>query len=298
MVLSMPLALAACSPEPLDNHQSTTASAAHETAAPEVDRSGSGNFPEVTGAFGEKPQFTPGTGEEPKVISVRTLHEGNGAVIGENDYISVNYAGVLWDATPFDSSFDRGQPTSFSLNGVIAGWKYGLAGQKVGDRVQLVIPAQWGYGEQGTGNIPGGATLVFVVDILGVTDVTNTDALSTAQETGNTLPGGITIDGKLGQAPTVTYAAGQAPEQQQIVVIAEGTGEKTTADKQMIVRTVGASQGGEPSVPAQWNEPQVVPAHGTGLEGINVGSRVLIVRPGLGEGQPAVAIVVDIVGVM
>ncbi|MNI43494.1 FKBP-type peptidyl-prolyl cis-trans isomerase FkpA precursor [compost metagenome] len=72
----------------------------------------------------------------------------------------------LSDGKKFDSSFDRGEPTSFPLSGVIKGWTQGLEGKTVGSRVLLVIPQDLAYGEAGQGEAKG--HLVFVVDILGV----------------------------------------------------------------------------------------------------------------------------------
>ena len=98
--------------------------------------------------------------------------EGNGfKSLKEGQKVSVHYTGWLWDdpSKPFDSSWDRGQPFSFTPgNGeVIAGWDEGVKGQKVGSQILLVVPADKGYGDAGSPpNIPGGATLVFVVDIL------------------------------------------------------------------------------------------------------------------------------------
>ena len=81
----------------------------------------------------------------------------------------MHYAGVLWDdATEFHSSWDKA-PETFEIGtgGVIAGWEQGLVGRRVGPQVLLVVPPDKGYGETGSGeDIPPGATLVFVVDIL------------------------------------------------------------------------------------------------------------------------------------
>ena len=79
------------------------------------------------------------------------------------------YAGKLIDGGQFDSSYDRGQTISFPLNGVIAGWTEGLQLMKEGGKAELTIPANLGYGERGAGGvIPGGATLIFTVELLAV----------------------------------------------------------------------------------------------------------------------------------
>ena len=72
------------------------------------------------------------------------------------------------DGTPFDSSWSRGQPlvSPIGMQQLIAGWDVGLIGQPVGSQVLLVVPADQGYGDTGSGAIPPGATLIFVVDIL------------------------------------------------------------------------------------------------------------------------------------
>ena len=77
-----------------------------------------------------------------------------------------HYTGWLLDGTQFDSSWDRGASSSFSLDEVITGWKQGLAGHAVGSQVLLVVPPDLGYGDKDSGKIPANSTLVFVVDIL------------------------------------------------------------------------------------------------------------------------------------
>lgn len=102
----------------------------------------------------------------PTALVSQDLIKGNGATVKETDTLTVNYVGVtLAGGTKFDSSFDRGEPASFPLTGVIKGWTQGLAGKTVGSRVLLVIPKDLAYGEAGQGEAKG--DLVFVVDILG-----------------------------------------------------------------------------------------------------------------------------------
>ncbi|MGO1630249.1 MAG: FKBP-type peptidyl-prolyl cis-trans isomerase, partial [Microbacterium sp.] len=78
------------------------------------------------------------------------------------------YTGVTWDErTVFDSSWDRGAAT-FEMANLIPGFTQGLTGQTVGSQVLIVVPPELGYGDQASGAVPAGATLVFVVDILGI----------------------------------------------------------------------------------------------------------------------------------
>lgn len=107
-------------------------------------------------------------GEPPAELVVQPLIEGAGDPVTAEDTLTVQYWGVLWDGgETFDSSWERGEPATFGLTGVIPCWTEGLAGQTVGSRVLLVCPSEQAYGEEGQPpTIPGGATLVFVVDIL------------------------------------------------------------------------------------------------------------------------------------
>ena len=85
--------------------------------------------------------------------------------------IVVHYVGKLNDGRQFDSSRARQDPLDFALGAgdVIKGWDEGIAGMKVGDKRQLIIPPTLGYGEKGAGNvIPPNATLVFDVELTGV----------------------------------------------------------------------------------------------------------------------------------
>jgi peptidylprolyl isomerase len=96
--------------------------------------------------------------------------EGDGPSPQDGQIVVVHYTGWLEDGTKFDSSLDRGQPFTFPINtgSVIAGWDEGVATMKVGGKRQLVIPAELGYGEAGSGIIPPGATLIFDVELLEV----------------------------------------------------------------------------------------------------------------------------------
>ena len=97
------------------------------------------------------------------------VKEGTGKVVPPGATVTVHYTGRLTSGKKFDSSRDRGEPTTFPLNGVIRGWGEGIPGMKVGGRRKLVIPADLAYGERAMGNvIPANSTLVFDVEVLDV----------------------------------------------------------------------------------------------------------------------------------
>jgi len=98
------------------------------------------------------------------------LATGDGPEAQSGQTVSVHYTGWLTDGQKFDSSRDRGGAFSFRLGAgqVIRGWDQGVAGMKVGGRRRLEIPPELGYGSRGVGPIPGGATLIFAVELLGV----------------------------------------------------------------------------------------------------------------------------------
>ena len=170
---TLALSLAACSNASSTSSTSSPASIDYSACATDdsaeqdanVDRSGSGSFPDVTGE--DKPVIAAGTGAEPTTKAlVKTLSAGDGAIVCPGAKVKVNYVGALWNGTVFDSSYERGEPAEFSLTQVVKGWTNGLAGQTVGSQVLLVVPPSEGYGDTAQNGIPANSTLVFVVDIL------------------------------------------------------------------------------------------------------------------------------------
>ena len=104
-------------------------------------------------------------------MKVEILQAGDGAEATPGQNVSVHYTGWLTDGTKFDSSVDRGRPFEFPLGGgrVIKGWDEGVAGMKIGEKRRLTIPPHMGYGARGAGGaIPPNATLVFEVELLGL----------------------------------------------------------------------------------------------------------------------------------
>lgn len=108
----------------------------------------------------------------PSGLQYIELAKGSGdAFPHKGQTVVVHYTGTLEDGTKFDSSRDRGQPFSFKIGigQVIKGWDEGLSTMKVGDRRQLIIPSELGYGARGAGGvIPPYSTLIFDVELLDI----------------------------------------------------------------------------------------------------------------------------------
>lgn len=117
----------------------------------------------------EKAAKEPGAVKTESGMVYRELRPGNGPSPKATDTVKVNYRGTLTDGTEFDSSYKRNEPISFPLRGVIPCWTEGLQRMKVGGKSQLVCPAALAYGDAGSPPaIPGGATLIFEVELLGI----------------------------------------------------------------------------------------------------------------------------------
>jgi len=100
---------------------------------------------------------------------IQTLRAGAGASPNADSVVTVNYRGSLTDGTEFDSSFKRGQPATFSLRKVVSCWTNGVPMMTVGEKAKLVCPASSAYGDAGSPPlVPGGATLVFEIELLGI----------------------------------------------------------------------------------------------------------------------------------
>jgi peptidylprolyl isomerase len=133
-----------------------------------VSGSSDSGLPSVTNNAGEAPTITPPTGAAPATLQSVDIIEGTGAEVLATSTLTVHYTLMSWsDGQILESSWTSGQPATFPLSGVIAGWQQGLPGAKAGGRRLLVIPPSLGYGV-----VPGHPleteTLIFSVDILEV----------------------------------------------------------------------------------------------------------------------------------
>lgn len=102
-------------------------------------------------------------------LQYEVLTEGSGESPAITDKVTVHYSGTLIDGTVFDSSYERGEPASFPVNGVIPGWVEALQLMKVGSKWKLFIPSELAYGPRGAGRMIGpNETLVFEVELLSI----------------------------------------------------------------------------------------------------------------------------------
>jgi FKBP-type peptidyl-prolyl cis-trans isomerase FkpA len=118
-------------------------------------------------AFLEKAAKEKGATKTPSGLVISTLKVGTGPAPTASDQVKVHYHGTLTDGTVFDSSVQRGQPTTFPLGGVIQCWTQGVQMMKVGGKAKLVCPSDLAYGDRGAPpKIKPGATLIFEVELL------------------------------------------------------------------------------------------------------------------------------------
>ncbi|AEN08995.1 MULTISPECIES: FKBP-type peptidyl-prolyl cis-trans isomerase [unclassified Streptomyces] len=240
--------------------------------------------------FGEKPTLAKGEGDPPKELKTEVVSEGDGAKLKNGDAIQVNYLGQAWDSTkPFDNSFDRKQPFDLTLGAgmVIQGWDKGLVGQKVGSRVELVIPPDLGYGKQGQGeDIKPDATLVFVVDILKATQIpASAKGTAVAQDNIDLPKVGTNTDGK---APSVKIPKVDPPKKLVSDYVLEAKGDVVKETDSVVVNYVALvwKDGKTFDSTYQTGKTQTFPLAQVTLKGLKdgligktVGSRVLLVVP-------------------
>lgn len=103
-------------------------------------------------------------------LQYEIIEAGDGATPTETDKVIAHYKGTLLDGTVFDSSYDRGEPATFPVNGVIQGWQETLQMMKEGGKWRIVVPANLAYGPRGAGQLIGpNETLIFDIELIAIT---------------------------------------------------------------------------------------------------------------------------------
>jgi len=196
-----------------------------------------GPQPTVVGKFGAAPKVTIPKENAGDNLTIKTLSQGKGREIKKNDLAIANYVGYTWNGKTSKkaaSSWEMGAPQAFPVGQLVKGLDQGMIGQKVGSRVQIVIPPKDGYGTQGQSQagISGNDTLVFVVDLLGVYDKSATVNGKKASDGGGDLP--TVADQGAGKAPKLTLPKNDPPSDLQSKTLVEGTGPEVK-EKQLVV---------------------------------------------------------------
>ena len=119
-------------------------------------------------AFMEVNRNNPGVFETPSGLQYQVIQGAEGRKPAATDTVHVHYHGTLLNGQVFDSSVQRGEPISFPLNQVIAGWTEGVQLMSIGSKYKFFIPADLAYGDQAVGTIPAGSTLIFEVELLDI----------------------------------------------------------------------------------------------------------------------------------
>ena len=117
-------------------------------------------------AYLDKAAREPGAAKTESGLVYREIKAGSGASPKATDTVKVHYRGTLVNGTEFDSSYKRNQPAQFPLSGVIRCWTEGVQKMKVGGKAMLVCPSDLAYGDRGRPSIPGGAALIFEIELL------------------------------------------------------------------------------------------------------------------------------------
>lgn len=270
-----------------------------------------GQVPTLTGSGKDIKLNFPDTAA-PSDLQVWVQEEGSGKEVASTDFVVARYVGQVWgNDQAFDSSFSRGVPTGFSLGGVIQGWTQGLTGQKVGTSLIISIPPDLGYGSSGQQNAGIGGTDVidFYIEIV---DAYSLDQAGQADATMKASVDELSVEikGDLGAAPELSIKSGaEEPAKLETIVIAEGSGEPVSdvqGTSVVVQYSMTYWDGSNQETTYGQRGPQSIPIQGTaisGLAGIPVGSRVLILCPSSDRSAqnttqrtPAYALVVDILG--
>jgi FKBP-type peptidyl-prolyl cis-trans isomerase len=126
-------------------------------------------LPIVSANAGEAPSISAPSGTPPAGLTTSDVIVGTGAEVLPTSTLTVHYTLMAWSTGKIiESSWDSGAPATFPLANVVEGWQKGLPGAKVGGRRLLILPPEMGYGPAGSGPIGPNETLIFAVDIIGV----------------------------------------------------------------------------------------------------------------------------------
>jgi FKBP-type peptidyl-prolyl cis-trans isomerase len=221
----------------------------------------------------------------------KTETTGTGQALGKSGAFLGNYVLYVWSGTKHSlvESTYTATPQVLSTQ-LLPGLKTALVGQKMGSRVLAVLPPKYGFGTSGNANVgvTGTDTLVFVVDLIKTYAATASASGTSVSNGGDGLP---TVAATPGTAPTITIPPTSPPSSLVVKTLIKGSGPPVTKDQEVVTQYVGVNWRTKTVFDSSWSRgaafgfqigaqpAQAIPGFDTGLMGVTVGSRVMLVIP-------------------
>jgi FKBP-type peptidyl-prolyl cis-trans isomerase len=245
----------------------------------------------AAGTFGKAPAVTIPAQKAGTDLFVKTEIQGSGPVLAKSDAFLTNYVVYIWSGKTHKLVLSTYTSTPQVLSGsLLPGLETALDGKKIGSRVLAVLPPKYGYGAQGNTEVgvTGSDTLVFVVDIVKSYAATASAAGTQVSNGGGSLP---TVTSAAGKAPTVTIPKTSPPSTLVVKTLIKGTGAPVAKGQEVVTQYVGLNWRTRAVFDSSWSRgapfgfeidaspAQIIPGWDTGLLGLPVGSRVMLVIP-------------------
>jgi FKBP-type peptidyl-prolyl cis-trans isomerase len=246
----------------------------------------------ATGTFGKAPSVKIPSTKAGSNLYVKTEIKGSGSTLAKTDAFLGNYVVYIWSGATHKLVLSTYTATPQVLSGtLLPGLETALEGKKMGSRVLAVLPPKYGYGSSGNSEVgvTGSDTLVFVVDMIKSYAATASASGTHVSNGGGSLP---TVTQPAGKAPTVTIPKGTSPPSNLVVTtLIKGSGPPVSKGQEVVTQYVAYIWNTGKEFDSSWsrNAPfgfqidaspaQIIPAWDTGLLGVPVGSRVMLVVP-------------------
>jgi FKBP-type peptidyl-prolyl cis-trans isomerase len=245
----------------------------------------------ASGTFGKSPTVKIPTAKPGSSLYVKTESQGNGQALGSSGAFLSNYVVYIWSGTSHKLALTTYTATPQVLpTTLLPGLKTALVGKKMGSRVLAVLPPKYGYGSQGNAQVgvTGTDTLVFVMDLIKAYPATVSASGTQVSTGGGNLP---TVTAASGTAPKVTVPSNNPPASLVTKTLIKGSGPPITKGQEVVTQYVGVNWRTKTVFDSSWSRgspygfqigaspAQIIPGWDTGLLGVRVGSRVLLVIP-------------------
>jgi FKBP-type peptidyl-prolyl cis-trans isomerase len=245
----------------------------------------------ATGTFGKAPSVSIPAKKAGSDLFVKTEIQGQGPALKKTDAFLGNYVVYIWSGTTHKLALSTYTATPQVLSGtLLPGLETALEGKKMGSRVLAVLPPKYGYGADGNSEvgITGSDTLVFVVDMVKTYSATASASGTHVSNGGGALP---TVSATTGKAPTITIPKTAPPNNLEVTTLIKGSGPPVSKGQEVVTQYVGViwrtggvfdsswSRGAPFGFQIGASPSQIIPGWDTGLLGVPVGSRVMLVIP-------------------